>query len=60
MPKKNPNTNPTGFGRYTPEEFYKRVRAGLNWHEEVRLADLKRAKEREQQDASNSETQPTV
>ncbi len=37
---------PTGLGRYTREEFKKRVKNGLNWHEQLRLADLERAKSR--------------
>jgi hypothetical protein len=39
-------TKPTGFGRYTKEEFVRRVRSGLNWHEEVRQVDLKRIREK--------------
>ena len=37
---------PTGFGRYTREEHGQKVKAGKNWHEDLRLSDLKKAKER--------------
>ena len=37
---------PPGFGNYTREEFVRRLRAGKDWHEEVRQADLKRIREK--------------
>ena len=37
---------PNGMGRYTREEFAARIKSGKNWHEALRLSDLKKAKEK--------------
>ena len=33
---------PTGFGRYTREEHIARVHKGKDWHEDLRLSDLRK------------------
>ena len=38
--------SPIFSATYTREEHSRRIRAGKDWHEQVRLSDLKRIRER--------------
>lgn len=36
----------SGFGRYTRQEHLERTQRGMDWHEQVRQADLERSRQR--------------
>lgn len=47
----------TGFGRYTREQHLEKTLRGLDWREDLRLADLARAKARLKSEEENEQPQ---